>query len=55
MCIFLDSLKLALEPAGIYCLEFPPEGGWRSQDTWVDLRKALFIADNVMGRRAKPT
>lgn len=45
MDVFLDMSKLMTEPAGIVCLDLPCVGGWKSPSAYVDLRKALYIAD----------
>ncbi|MCG8385683.1 MAG: hypothetical protein MJA30_09095 [Cytophagales bacterium] len=42
---FVDALQYIAEPAGIYCLELPLGAGWRSVDSWIDLRKALYVVD----------
>lgn len=51
--VFLEAFKRLSEPAKVPCLEFPPDHGKRFEPNFVDMRKCLYVADQILGTRAK--
>ncbi|KAG2495312.1 hypothetical protein HYH03_006584 [Edaphochlamys debaryana] len=56
LTVYLEAMRKLLEPARVPCCDFPqdyvPPGG-RKGDPWpVDVRKALWVAERVLLRRA---
>lgn len=42
-----------LQPSKVACIEYPRDAGKDEQYPWVCLWKAVWVADNTLGARAK--